>query len=605
MKRYSVPGVYIEPAPRKIAPIKLSIKCLAGFIGLTEKGPLHTPVKVTHFKEFLDIFGGFTDYAYLAYAVFGFFNCGGKECIVVRTAHKAIDQDTEEEQKNAAAKAFLIIKSPENQEVLKISATSEGMWGNSIQIKLWYASEVTTQITKTIKTGSKVLHVQSTADMKTGDFICVYNTNNREYKKIYSIKENTIKISTPFTHDYTVKKEQIYCEKVCINLLVLHNKNIEEYLYLSLNPTDTNYYINEVNNQSQLVECCEVHHDTGTGTPGIHDKREIPGEVFFENLNYGKNGILGLTPADFIGYFNGLNLYKGLGIFEAFEDMTIIVCPDLLVFQELIYKEKEKNRALDAIYAVQLAMINQCERMGNRFAILDCPLIDNPVHLIKWRDRFDTKYAALYYPRIEMINPEDMSGLSSLFIPPSGHIAGSYVDCDVNEGIYRAPANKLISGIVGLERIIGKEEYEILYPKGINCMRYIPGKGVKAWGARTLSSDISWRFINIRRTFSTIRDALKRGAGWAVFEPNTSGLRKRLIRHVSAFLLDLWRKGYMMGNTPEDGFYVKCDDELNPPENLDKGIIQIEVGLSIARPAEFLIVKLTANKEDSIVFIDE
>jgi phage tail sheath protein FI len=285
--------------------------------------------------------------------------------------------------------------------------------------------------------------------------------------------------------------------------------------------------------------------------------------------------------------------------------MNLIACPDLMVFQELVYAEKEKSQALDAIFAVQKAMIDQCERLGNRFAILDCPILKEPTHLLKWRDRFDTKYAALYYPRIEMINPEDMRGLSSIFIPPSGHLAGSYVDCDTNEGIHRAPANKLISGIVGLERIVEKEEYEILYPKGINCMRYIPGKGVKSWGARTLSSDSSWRFINIRRTFSAIRDSLKRGAGWAVFEPNTPGLRKRLVRHVSAFLLELWRRGYMMGNTPEKGFYVKCDDELNPPEEIDKGIIQVEIGLAIARPAEFLIVKLTANKDDSIVFIDE
>jgi hypothetical protein len=604
MKRYSVPGVYIEPAPKKIAPIKMTIKCLTGFIGLAEKGPLHKPVKVTHFKEFTDIFGGFTDFAYLAYAVFGFFNCGGKECIVVRTAHLANEQDEEEVRKNAAAKAYLVVKSPgAEQDVLKISATSEGMWGDGIQIKLWYVPEVTTKITKSVKAGSSIFHVQSTADMQAGDVICIYNANKREYKRISSINEDAIHISTPLVNEYTADKNQVFCEKVLVNLLVLNKKCMEEYLYLSLRPGDTNYYINEVNNRSQLIECTELS-DQENGRD-IIQRDDIPGEIFFKNLNYGRNGILGLTPADFIGYFKGLEIYKGIGVFEAFQDMNLIACPDLTVFQELVYGEKEKNRALDAMFAVQAAMINQCERLVNRFAILDCPVMDNPIHLIKWRDRFDTKYAALYYPRIEMINPEDMRGLSSIFIPPSGHIAGSYVDSDTNEGIFRAPANKLISGIVGLERIIDKEEYEMLYPLGINCMRYIPGKGVKAWGARTLSSDPSWRYINIRRTFSAIRDSLKRGAGWAVFEPNTPGLQKRIVRHVSAFLLDLWRKGYMTGNTPEEGFFIKCDDELNPPENIDRGIIQIEVGLAIARPAEFLIVKLTANKEDSIVFIDE
>jgi uncharacterized protein len=596
MKRYSVPGVYIEPAPRKIAPIRMTIKCLTGFIGLAEKGPLHTPVKVTNFKEFSDVFGGFTNFAYLAYAVFGFFNCGGTECIVVRTAHLAKETDTEADKKNAAAKAHIVIKNTGDEEVLRIDATSEGMWGNGIQVKLWYAPEVTTRLTGSVKTGSTSLPVQSSQDIHAGDFVCIYNAHHREYKKIQSISDTIIHITSPVDHDYNTDTDQVFCEKLLVNLLVLNNKDMEEYLYLSLNPADANYFINEVNAGSQLIHCSEIPGNDGHG---------LPREVFFKNLNYGKNGILGLTPADFIGFFKGLDYYKGIGVFEAFQDMSLIACPDLTVFQELIYKEKEKAKALDAMFAVQQAMIDQCERLVNRFAILDCPVLDNPVHLMKWGDRFDTKYAAMYYPRIEMINPEDMRGLSSIYIPPSGHIAGSYVDCDTREGIYRAPANKLISGIVGLERIIEKEEYELLYPRGINCMRYVPGKGVKAWGARTLSSDPDWRFINVRRTFSAIRDSLKRGAGWAVFEPNNPGLRKRIIRHVSAFLLDLWRKGYMLGNTPEEGFFVQCDDELNPPENIDKGIIKIEVGLAIARPAEFLIVKLTANKDDTIVFIDE
>ena len=630
MRHYTVPGVYIESAPKKIEPIKIFKRCLVGFIGLAEMGPLHEPVKITHFQEFLDIFGGFTDYAYLAHAIFGFFNCGGKECIVVRTAHQGkspeksdtpiqplLEFDTIESKdaaipdKNAACKAFLVVKNTKGIDSLKINAGTEGMWGDKIRIKLWYASEVTTRVITQVPVGSNTIEVQSTEDMIPGDCICIYGKDKKEYKRIAGIKGNTIQTATPFEQDYKVESHhsllqselnevehgQIYCEKILINLLVLYEKSSEEYLYCSLNPKDSDYFINNVNNQSQLIEIEELNNK---GKEGI-----IPGEVYFVNLNYGRNGILGLTPADFIGYFKGHKSYKGIGVFEAFDDIAVIVCPDLLIFQELIYRQDERKEALNAIFAVQGAMIDQCEKLANRFAILDSPVLPDTIDLLKWRDRFDARYAALYYPRIEMINPEDPRGLSSILIPPSGHIAGSYADFDLKEGIFRAPANKFISGIVGVERIIDNEEYEIFYPKGINCMKYVPGRGVKVWGARTLSSNPAWRYINIRRTFNVIRHAIKNGAGWAVFEPNTAGLRKRLIRHISAFLLDLWRKGYMMGNIPEDGFYVKCDNELNPPEDVDKGIIRMEVGISIARPAEFLVVKLTANKEDSIVFIDE
>ncbi|MBN2442087.1 MAG: phage tail sheath family protein, partial [Spirochaetales bacterium] len=590
MRRYIIPGVYIEPALKKIESIKITKKCLVGFIGLAEKGPLHEPIKITHFKEFLNIFGGFTHYAYLAHAVFGFFNCGGKECIVVRTAHLTNNENDEAETKNSAAKAFLLLKDSEANDALTIAAQSEGMWGDEIQVKLWYAPDVTTKMKDKAASGSTTLQVHSTEDLNPGDCLCIYGNDKKEYRRLSSVEGTTIRFTSPLRHEYDSEKEQIFCEKLLVNLLVIHKKTIEEYLYLSLNPDSINYYINEINDQSELITLKE------TLLP--NDEHPIPEEVFFKNLNSGRNGILGLTPADFIGYFKGLNNYKGIGVFEAFDEMALIVSPDLIVFQELIYKQDEKKQALDAIFAVQSAMINQCELMGNRFAILDTPLLDNPVSLLKWRDKFDTKYAALYYPRIEMINPEDPRGLRSMLIPSSGHIAGSYVDCDVKEGIFRAPANKFISGIVGVEHIIENDLYEMFYPKGINCMKYVPGRGVKVWGARTLSSDPVWRYINVRRTFSAIRDSIKQGTGWAVFEPNTPGLRKRIVRHVSAFLLDLWRKGYMSGNTPEDGYYVKCDDELNPPEEVESGRIQIEIGISIARPAEFLVVKLTANKDD-------
>jgi phage tail sheath protein FI len=210
----------------------------------------------------------------------------------------------------------------------------------------------------------------------------------------------------------------------------------------------------------------------------------------------------------------------------------------------------------------------------------------------------------MYYPRIEMIDPKDITGLSSLYVPPSGHIAGVFAYKDEKEGIHKVAANIFIKGIVGLEKIVNKKEYEIVYPWGINGFKRIPGRGIKIWGARTLSSEISWRYINVRRTFVMIQEALKEGTSWAVFEHNQPDLRKDIVRHVTAFLIDLWREGYLHGNIPEKAFSVRCDDELNPPENIEKGIITVEVGVAIAKPAEFLIIKLMGNLENAMVLVE-
>jgi phage tail sheath protein FI len=179
------------------------------------------------------------------------------------------------------------------------------------------------------------------------------------------------------------------------------------------------------------------------------------------------------------------------------------------------------------------------------------------------------------------------------------------VATDSEKGIFHAPANRLLHGAVGLANQIEYKEYELLYTEGINILKYFPGKGIKIWGARTLSSNPDWRYINVRRTFSVICKSLKQGTQWAVFETNDKNLRKRLVRHVSGFLLDLWMKGYLSGNTAEQGFYVRCDEELNSPEHTDKGMLIFEVGIAITKPTEFFRISITAEKEGASVYIQE
>jgi hypothetical protein len=589
-RSHKVPGVYIEPEPKRIEPISLTNKCIAGFIGFAEKGPLHKGIKISSFYEFQNIFGSFTEYAYLAYSVYGFFNSGGRECIVVRTAH--YDSENNE---SSAQKASHIISGETFKSAYELYSLSEGTVGNFTGVKLWYDFISSSYVTSKSSNdeSDEWLEVESSHDFLEGEWVCIEKNTVKEYRIISKIEESKIYLDKKLQYEFDPENQDIFVNKISINI-IFHNKKekiFEEYFQLSPIKSNERYFVKIINSRSQLCEIIEK-------SPG-----SLPMEFSYVHFKGGKNGILGSTPADFIGHYNGLNDTKGIGIFESYEEINLICAPDVLAFEELI--ESDNNKSQDMIYAVQRAIIDQCEKLDNRFAILDTPHCSDVLELMKWRERFDTQYAALYYPKIDVINPDDMTTLSSIRVPPSGHIAGVYAETDEEEGIFRAPANRFVKGAVGIDIFVEDEEYEILYPKGINCLQYVPGRGIKVWGARTLSSNIEWRYINVRRTFSAIKRSLRFGTGWAVFEPNSSDLRKRVIRHINAFLIELWRKGYFAGVEPEDGYYIRCDDELNPPEEIDAGRIHFEIGIAIARPAEFLVINLQADGESNIVTYDD
>ncbi len=236
--------------------------------------------------------------------------------------------------------------------------------------------------------------------------------------------------------------------------------------------------------------------------------------------------------------------------------------------------------------AVQDALLTHCETRKDRFAILDSPeTINGGVdRLPKPRD---SKYGAYYFPWIQVYDPDK----GNIFVPPSGHIAGVYSRVDTERGVHKAPANELVRGALGLKYNVSKAEQDLLNPKGINAIRTISG-GIRIWGARTLSSDPSWKYINVRRLFIMVESSIEMATQWVVFEPNDHRLWKRVTRTISSFLTLLWRNGALMGTSPEQAFYVKCDEETNPTEVVDAGQLIVEIGLAPVKPAEFVIFRI-------------
>ena len=278
----------------------------------------------------------------------------------------------------------------------------------------------------------------------------------------------------------------------------------------------------------------------------------------------------------------------GVGGLEAIEEITMVCVPDLMT----LYQAGRLD--MEGLKAVQLAMMAHCENMKDRFAILDCPPGLSPQQILDWRKNvagYDSKYAAVYYPWIRVANP--LGNGAGVNIPPCGYIAGVYARSDTERGVHKAPANEIVRGVLGLETQVTKGEQDQLNPVGINCIRAFPGRGIRIWGARTISSDPAWRYINVRRLFNFVEESIEEGTQWVVFEPNDLELWSRIRRDITAFLTRVWRDGALFGATPQEAFYVKCDEELNPPEVRDVGQVIVEIGLAPVKPAEFVIFRIS------------
>ena len=291
-----------------------------------------------------------------------------------------------------------------------------------------------------------------------------------------------------------------------------------------------------------------------------------------------------LSGEDYVGDVSERSGFAGL---ESVDEVTMLCVPDLMSAYQ------SGSIDLETVQSVQLAMIAHCELMGNRVAILDPPPGLNAQQVKEWRvdkANYDSKYAALYWPWVKATDPA--SG-SNIFMPPSGFLAGIWGRNDDQRGVHKAPANEVIRGAISLEVQITKKEQELLNPVGINCIRAFPGQGIRVWGARTLSSDPAWRYLNVRRLFNYLEESILNGTNWVVFEPNDDALWAKIRRTIASFLVMEWRKGALFGRTPDEAFFVKCDRETNPAEGIDLGQVVCKIGVAPVKPAEFVIFQLS------------
>lgn len=370
-------------------------------------------------------------------------------------------------------------------------------------------------------------------------------------------------------------------------LVVSQSGKVAETFDVSTKKNVKSYVVTQVQERSKLIQISEL-------TSGALNKPENQSVT----LTASPPNAPAPAKVDAQEYVGDLAARTGFGGLETIDEITMVAVPDLMSAHQRGLIDDE------GVKTVQLAAISHCEQMGDRVAVLDTPPGLNAQQVRAWRmDQagYDSKYTTLYYPWIKVFDPA--SGRNTM-VPPSGHIAGVWARSDTDRGVHKAPANEVIRGAVDLETNLSKSEQDLLNPIGVNCVRAFAGRGIRIWGARTLSSDPAWRYLNVRRLFNYLEESILLGTQWVVFEPNDDRLWSSIRRNISAFLHQSWRDGALFGRTAEEAFYVKCDRENNPQESIDLGQVVCEIGVAPVKPAEFVIFRLS-QFSDSTSLVNE
>jgi uncharacterized protein len=547
---YFAPGVYVEEVDRGSRPIDGIQTNIAAFVGFTEAirngAEIGKPMLVTSWNQYLEYFAkensdGFTDFdAYLPFSVNGWFLNGGARCWIVSIGTQ-LPQPAQATTQPTPSDSALVLKTTSKRDSLKFMLKEGAITEGSVKVEI---------LPDNPKTDSP-----------------------SDPNKPAPVPAEFFKVS--------IKRD---------------GRELESYENLTMDrevQSEVGSYVVEALQSSQIIDIID---ETERGLPLA--RRPMDGQY-----EVSPPPVLP-TQENLARYVQGARDDRtGIqGLFEI-DEITMLACPDLMKAYEVGIINQ------DQLHGIMELMISLCENASpnpaNRMVVLDTPHDKvKPQEVTNWLNReFNRRsmFAALYYPWIKVPNPRKEG--KPILIPPSGHMMGVWSRTDESRGVYKAPANETPRGVIGLAYDSNFREQELLNPEGINCIRTFPGRGIKVWGARTLveKDKTEWRYISVRRLMSYIEKSIELGTQWVVFEPNDQELWARVRRTVSNFLERMWREGALFGSSPEQAYYVKCDETLNTPDTMILGRLYIEVGICPVRPAEFVVFRIsqwTGKDED-------
>jgi uncharacterized protein len=567
------PGIYQSFDSGVPPPISIANTRITGFVGLTQKGPMNEATRITNWDEYVELFG-LTSESYMHDSVYGFFKNGGTDCWVVRVAHCA--PPGELAGLEHASRAEHVQIDDWNKPSLKICSLNEGSWGNQIWFKCVHTAGASALLTRDLDIGAGEAYVNNTRGFEVGSLVRIYDRENSDFIVISEVGDKLVRwgTATPVNRRHRAAAPT-QLEVMTFELHVAMRDRREVFKGLQMHPTSKNYAPKVIAQRSRLIRL----DDLATRSPVPHN---LPEPMLMTRLSGGRDGIEAVTPEDFIGHDIGPGERTGLMSLAANEEVAILAIPDAMKFYEREPGPAGEHKA----QRLQDTLISICENQRDRFAILDIPQSKDVEWVRKWRRRTDSSYCAYYWPWLRVVTHDDRSRI----VPPSAFLAGCYARRDVADGIHNAPANIEVITAEDVSLRVTEDHIGILNADAVNTFRL--QRGVRPWGARTASSDPAWRFLTVRRLFIMLRRSLESGFAWSTFEPNTPQTWDLVRSRTTAFLSSLYGLGMLVGGNPDEAYFVKCDDETNPPEQVDSGLLVCEVGVAPVSPAEFIMISL-------------
>jgi uncharacterized protein len=612
MPEYLAPGVYVEETSFRPKTIEGVSTSTAGFVGPARYGPVSgEPDLITSLIEFERLYGGLDPLAFtgedepwpnfLAHGIRAFFEEGGRRLYVARVVGAGA-QHAETQPGSAPAAVTLRARFPGAAGNMRVTLTPvlgpSGFRTNPV-------------------TGAR--EVQG---LRPQDVVVVSDAGSlpdeRAFRAYYRVVREgdadvlraadgsalDLDAEDPATTMMQVLTVDVTVEKPILRPLNPERRYDAPDLFggFSLDPADRrslSAYFTERPASKRLrmsVPFELAFDDTGGAVSGIAVADELFGEEVFgspatvSRVFLLEGGTDGAPPGaeDYRGVSGGPGSApedkSGLGALESIEDVSIVAAPGYSFGYVTASGERQS-----AIRAVQQHLIGHAERMRYRIAVLDAPDGASIGEVREYRGQIDSKYAALYYPWVTVINPVDGRELN---VPPSGHVAGIYARNDTERGVQKAPANEVVRLAVGFEQLLSMAQQEVLNPEGINAFRFFEGRGYRLWGARTATSDGEWKYVNLRRYFNYLERSIDKGTQVFVFESNGDRLWENVRRTVYDFLLNEWKSGRLMGLKPDEAFFVRCDRTTMTQNDIDNGRLICLVGVAPLRPAEFVIFRI-------------
>lgn len=582
MAEYLSPGVYVEEYDSGATPMQGVSTSTAGFVGLAERGPvIGQPQLVTSFADYKRMYGGYLSQAaygsnrFLPYAVEQFFANGGARAYIMR----AVPGDAKAGSRTTG--------------VLKLTAANPGAWAEDLRVVVTPASKAKTQV---LAVNGADLTLKNADGFNPGDVVELFDGKTAAHATVKSVLDKVVTLDAPCTLDVADTKVGTakYIKTCEITLTARLGETVETFENLSLKPDALNNVCVKTA-KSDLI-CVEVTAAKAPAAPAPKEKdkdgKEIPasapkaasivpyelcggsGSELVLTLQGGSNGsVLTVTPDAFLGKDDGPGKRTGLQAFQENGNVSIMAIPGVTAPE------------------VQASLIAFCENKKSCFAILDVPMeLKKTNDVANFRDMYDSTYAAMYHPWLEMY---DAGSKRSAYFPPSGAMAGIYARTDIERGVHKAPANEVVRGCTGLSCSYNEGEQDILNPIGVNLIRSFTGRGIRVWGARTISSNGLWKYLNVRRLFIYVEESIKANTNWVVFEPNSTTLWNRVTRTIETFLATCWRDGALAGSTPSEAFFVECGPTTMTQDDIDNGRLICQIGIAPVKPAEFVIFRIT------------